>query len=287
MPATTGDPGEIRYHLPRRSGGLRTGAHRGMAAGSALEFLAHRRLFDHPDPRRLDLRASLADLHGDWLVRINRHRAAVTVQAIVDVSASMRFGEPAKLDLAADFVESLGRSAFRIGDAVGMLAFDAVARDDLHVAPRVGRGVGAALAALLRDCASGPGGIAGLRDAALQVGPRPALVFLVSDFLWPLDGLGDIVDMLAPAHVVPLVVVDRAEVEPPARDGLALLVDAETARQRALWLRPALRARWRAAAQARREALAAIFADRGLRPFTLSGAFDAEALSQHLLEDAA
>ena len=281
------DPGEILYHLPRRVAGLRSGAHRGMAAGSALEFLAHRRLFDHPDPRRLDLRASVADLRGDWLVRINRHRAAVTVQVIVDVSASMRFGEPAKLALAADFVESLARSAFRIGDAVGLLAFDAAARDDLHVAPRHGRGVGATLAARLRGCESGPGGIAGLRDAARQVGPRPALVFLVSDFLWPLDGLGDILDGLAPAHVVPLVLVDAAESEAPARDGLALLVDAETGRQRALWVRPALRARWREAAAARRAQLAAIFADRGLRPFTLGGAFDAQALSHHLLEDAA
>jgi uncharacterized protein (DUF58 family) len=281
------DSGEIHYHLPRRAGGLRAGTHRATAAGAAMEFLAHRSLFDHPDPRRLDLRASLADLRGDWLVRVNRHRAAVTLLVLVDVSASMRFGEPAKLDLAADFVESLGRSAFRIGDAVGMLAFDAASRDDLQVAPRHGRGVGAAMAALLRTCASGPGGIGGLREVAMQVGPRPALVFLVSDFLWPLAGLGDIVDLLAPAHVVPLVVVDAAEDEAPARDGLALLCDAESSRLRTLWVRPALRARWRDATLARRSQLDAIFADRGLRPFTLRGAFDAQALSSHLLEDVA
>ena len=281
------DSGEIRYQLPRRAGGQRAGAHRGTAAGAAIEFLAHRSLFDHPDPRRLDLRASLGDLRGDWLVRVNRLRTAVTVLALMDVSASMRFGEPAKLDLAADFVESLGRSAFRIGDAVGMLAFDAAIRDDLHVAPRHGRGVGAAMAAALRGCACGPGGIAGLRDAAMQAGRRAALVFVVSDFLWPLSGLGDAIDLLAPAHVVPLVVVDPAESAAPARGGLVLLRDAETARQRTLWVRPALRERWRDAALARGTQLAAIFADRGLRPFTLRGAFDAQALSGHLLEEVA
>ena len=53
-----------------------------------LEFFAHQRLFDHPDPRRLDLRASLADLHGEWLVRVNRQRAAVTARLPADVSAS-------------------------------------------------------------------------------------------------------------------------------------------------------------------------------------------------------
>ena len=281
------DSGEIRYHLPRRAGGQRVGAHRGTAAGAGTEFLAHQSLFDRPDPRRLDLRASLADLRGDWLVRVNRLRAALTVLVLVDVSASMRFGEPAKLDLAADFVASLGLSAFRIGDAVGMLAFDATVRDDLHVAARHGRGVGETMAALLRTCASGPGGIDGLREAALHVGPRPALVFVVSDFLWPLAGLGDVLDLLARAHVVPLVVVDPAEREAPARGGLALLRDAETSRQRALWVRPALRARWRDAVLARRARLDAIFADRGLRPFTLQGAFDARALSTHLLEEVA
>lgn len=281
------DSGEIRYQLPRRAGGQRAGSHRGAGPGAAIEFLAHRSLFEHPDPRRLDLRASLGDLRGDWLVRVNRLRAAITVFALVDVSASMRFGEPAKLDLAADFVESLGRGAFRIGDAVGMLAFDAAMRDDLHVAPRHGRGVGAAMAAALRGCACGRGDVAGLRDAAMQAGRRPALVFVVSDFLWPLAGLGDALDLLAPAHVVPLVVVDPAESEAPARDGLALLRDAETSRQRTLWVRPALRQRWRDAALARRAQLDAIFADRGLRPFTLRGAFDAQALSDHLLEDLA
>ena len=281
------DSGEIRYHLPRRAGGQRAGAHRGTAAGTGLEFLTHRTLFDHPDPRRLDLRASLADLRGDWLVRVNRLRAAVTVLVLVDVSASMRFGERPKLDVAADFVESLARSAFRVGDAVGMLAFDAAVRDDLHVAPRHGRGVGETMAALLRGCACRPGGIAGLRDAATQAGPRPALVFVVSDFLWPLDGLGDVLDLLGHAHLVPLVVVDPAESEAPRRSGLALLRDAETARQRTLWVRPALRTRWRDAALARGARLAAIFADRGLRPFTLLGAFDAQALSNHLLEDVA
>ncbi len=281
------DADEFRYRLPRRAGGQRGGAHRGTPAGSGLEFLAHRRLFDHPDPRRLDLRASLGDLHGDWLVRVNRLRAAATVQVLVDVSASMGFGVRAKLDVVAEFVESLGRSAFRVGDALGLVAFDADVREDLQVAPRHGRGAGAEMAGRLRACAGGAGSGAGLREAALRIGRRADLVFVASDFLWPLEGLGETLALLAPAHVVPLIVVDPAELEAPAGDGLALLRDAETARRRALWLRPASRARWREAVLARRARLDAIFAARGLRPFTLLGGFDAAALSSHLLEEAA
>ena len=49
-------------------------------------------LFHRPDPRRLDLRASLRTLNEGWLVRVNRQRAGIAVRAIVDVSASMTFG---------------------------------------------------------------------------------------------------------------------------------------------------------------------------------------------------
>ncbi|MEP6505096.1 MAG: VWA domain-containing protein [Betaproteobacteria bacterium] len=281
------DPHEFDYRLPRRARGRRLGTHRATAVGAGLEFLTTLSLFDHPDPRRLDLRASLANLRGDWLVRANRQHAAIGVQVLIDVSASMRFGAPRKLDVAADFVEALGRSAARVGDALGMVAFDATAREDLHVAPRRGRGVGELMAALLRECDGGAGDGRGLRGAAQQLLGRPELVFVVSDYLWPLDGLADALDLLAPAHIMPIVVRDRAEIEPPPRDGAAMLVDAETGHRRTLWVRPALRARWHAAIAARATALEAVFAERDLRPFTLLGAFDANALSGHLLaEDA-
>ncbi len=68
------------------------------------------------------------------------------------------------------------------------------------------------------------------------------LIFLVSDFHWPLDRLGAVLDLLAPAYVVPMIVWDRAEIEPPARDALVLLRDAESGARRTLWMRPKLRA---------------------------------------------
>jgi uncharacterized protein (DUF58 family) len=280
-------PPEFRYRLPRRVGGQRPGTHAGTALGTGLEFLRHARLFDRPDPRRLDLRASLSDLRGDWLVRVNRQRAAVTVRLLADVSASMRFGTPPKIELVADFAQALGHSAFRVGDPVGLLAFDHRVREDAHVPPWRGRGIGEAMAALLRGARSGAGGIDGLLAAAAQVGGRPGLVFLASDFHWPLARLGDALDALAPAHVVPLVVWDAAELHPPARDGLAPLADAETGARRTLWLRPRLRAHWAEAVADRRRALGALFAARGLRPFWLLGRFDATALTGYFFEDGA
>src|SRR5512141_2004802 len=104
---------EFHYRLPYRVGSQRPGSHPGSSLGAGQEFVSHMSLYDRPDPRRLDLRASLRSLGGDWLVRVNRQRAGVPVHVIADVSASMSFGSRrTKLDVAADFVEALGQSAF-------------------------------------------------------------------------------------------------------------------------------------------------------------------------------
>jgi len=66
-----------------------------------------------------------------------------------------------------------------------------------------------------------------------------------------------------------------------------MLRDAESGRGRTVWLRPTLRTRWREAVAARRAELDHLFGAHGLRPFYLQGAFDAQALSEHLCEASA
>ncbi len=260
-------------------------------------------LYDRPDPRRLDLRASLRSLTGEWLVRVNRQRAGLSVYAVVDVSASMTFGVTPKLNVVSDFLESLGISAFRSADAVGLLAFDSNERDDLFVPARISRGAGSVMSATLRqgrdarggarrDGASHPWastsadarGDRGLERTTNRLAGRAGLVFIVSDFHWPLDRLGVILDLLANAFVVPLVVWDPAETVPPAKNGFALLRDAETSSQRALWLRPSLRTRWRDSVANRRRELERIFASRSIAPVYMEGEFDSERLSRYFLE---
>jgi uncharacterized protein (DUF58 family) len=277
---------EFHYRLPGRTGGFRPGSHPGSSFGPGQEFALHARLFDHPDPRRIDLRASLLALRQEWLVRVNLQRVAVPVHVMVDVSGSMHFGMPrSKLQVAADFTEALGYSAFRAGDQVGMLGFDADERDDLFMPARYGRGVGDAMAARLRHCAGssvGDGG-AGLERAALKLGGRAGLVFVVSDFHWDLGRLAAILDTLVHAWVVPMIVWDRAELEPPS-GGLLALSDAESGAQRTLWLRAKVRSQWREAVARRRAELIERFGRRAIRPFFLEGAFDPEALSRYFLE---
>jgi len=279
---------DFHYRLPTRVGGQRPGAHPGIGLGSGGEFVAHASLFRRPDPRRLDLRASLrrvARLDDDWLVRVHRQRASVPVHLVVDVSASMHFGAPhRKLEQVAAFARCLGRSAHRLGDRVALAAFDAHERVDLQLPPSRGRGVGELIAQTLCSCRGGAGSVQGLLEATERLAGRDALIFIASDFHWPLAGLAAALERLGHAFVVPIVVWDPQEIEPPLANGIVAARDAESAGERTLWIRPALRARWRQAVAERRVELQRLLAAHSRRAFMLEGAFDAEAMSRYFIE---
>jgi uncharacterized protein (DUF58 family) len=286
-------PQEFHYRLRGRVSGQRPGSHPGSSIGAGQEFVSHMSLYDRPDPRRLDLRASLRGLTDEWLVRVNRQRAGASVRALVDVSASMMFGSRRpKLQVVADFVEALGLSAFRVGDAVGMMAFDDAERADLFVPARVSRGMGSLMGDALRAVCAGlaqpappqGGSSDGLEDAASRLAGQQGLVFLVSDFHWPLERLDIALDLLAHAGVIPVVVWDPAETEPPTRNALASLRDAESGARRTLWLRPQLREEWRRGVEQRRAEIDSFFAAHAILPFYMEGAFDADALSRYFFE---
>lgn len=295
MSGSTNVTHDFHYRLPARMSGYRPGSHPGASRGAGQEFVAHMSLYDRPDPRRLDVRASLRDPRGDWLVRVTRQRVGVPVMALVDVSASMIFGAArTKLHVAADFVAAMGASAYRVGDAAGMVAFDTAERSDLYQPATLRRGSGELMAARLRSDAVADAAhagerhrgdpVSGLMQAAQRLAARQALVFLVSDFHWPFARLDAALDQLLRAYVVPVVVWDPAELEPPAEDGLIALRDAESAGRRTLWLRPKLRAQWREAVAARRALIEHRCTQRQLRPFFVSGRFDADAMSKYFFE---
>jgi len=277
---------EFHYRLQRAAAGYRPGAHAGSSLGTGDRFAGHARLLDVPDPRRIDLRATLRSKRREWLVRTYRQRAATPLHAIVDVSASMYFGvHRRKLELAADLVESMGDSAFRAGDPAGLVIFGATEGGEFMPARRgrgIGRAMGDKLRQRVRDSRADPPG--SLQRATDRLAGREGLVFLVSDFHWPLDELAAALDRLHRASVVPVVVWDRAELEPPLEAGLLEVRDAETNGVRALWVNRALRARWLERVGERRAALGSVCAARALRPFYLIDRFDPDALSRYFLE---
>ena len=283
MHATEAPPvREIHYRTSAAAAGNFPGHHRSTRGDSGFEFRSHALLHDAPDPRRLDLHASLRDPFGHWLVRVYSQRKAIPVVVVADVSASMAFaGAVRKLDVLADFTESLAWSAWRTGDGFGFIACDSRVRSDLWLPPTRARGVGGPLAAALRALQPAGRSAQGLLGAADHLGRQRALVFLVSDFHMPLTHVHAVLASLAAHEVVPVVLWDAQEFSLSARRGLLQVVDPETGLQRLVWWRPALRARWQAAHDERRQGLLQCMRGHALKPLFVEGAFDADAVTRH------
>jgi len=248
-------------------------------------FLGLQPLLAHPNPRRLDLRRSLTDPFGQWLVRNMSERVSVPLFVVADVSASMAAGDfSGKRGAVADLVESTGLSAWRAGDPFGFVAADRAVREDLFRPAAHARGIGSLLAQSLRELPFDGSGAAGLRDAYRQLGRRRALVLLASDFHFELDLARQILASLAGHFVVPIVVWGEAEsaARVPER-GFIEIGDSETAARRFLWLRPRVVERIRGALAARRAALRTLFVAHGLQAVFIDGAFDPDRLTHHFL----
>jgi len=272
----------IPYRLGWRPEGVLPGAHPGHGEGAEGEFRRHVSLLRHPDPRRIDLRVSLRDPHGELHVRQFSPRRAVSVAALVDLSGSMGFAEDAAH--VADFSALIALSAQRSGDSFALFGCDSRLREDASVPFSRRRGVEAEVRERLLAARPSGRSVDGLFEAADRLPARRSLIFLVSDFLMPLPIVEQLLDALWRHDVVPVVVRDtRAESDLP-RWGLIDIADLETGGRRLVFMRPALRERWRRQARERRHALDELFARHGRRPFHLVDALDADALARRLME---
>jgi uncharacterized protein (DUF58 family) len=281
---------EIHYRAQQPAQGQFPGAHRSPRGQSGFEFRGHANLLDAPDVRRLDLHASLRDPFGQWRVRVFKQRKSMPVVVLADLSASMAFqtlidgSTPhRKLDVLADFSDCLARSAWRAGDSFGFIGCDQALRSELLLPPTRARGAGLGLAQTLRALALTGTSAQGLLQAAPLLGRQRALVFLVSDFHWPLAFVEQVFNSLTAHQVVPVVLWSPAEFGLSARRGLAQVQDPESGQTRWLWWRPALRQRWLQQQTQSRQALARVMQRHALKPLFMPGRFDADAVTRHFL----
>lgn len=276
---------EFHYKIGWRVSGHRAGFHPSATSGPGFEFRGHAALFDLPDPRRLDLHASLRDPFGVWQVRVHRQRASIPVILLADLSASMgaftNGGTTDKMQVLADFAASLAYSVYRTGDAFSFIGCDESLRDDLRLPLTRVRGAGIALADRLRDFAPLGRSADGLLEGAGALSARRSLVFLASDFHFPLDLLDQLLRALARHEVVPVVIWDAAELQPITRFGLASVTDSETGGERTLLLRKGLRQRINQAYAERRAALAAAFIRYSVHPVYFTGGYNEDRMTAH------
>jgi uncharacterized protein (DUF58 family) len=280
--------GEFHYRINARAGGHFPGHHRSVQPGGAFEFRGHVPLLDRPDPRRLDIHVSLRDPFGGWVVRDYKQRSSVPVYVIADISASMGFVSAAgrKLDVLADIFSSAAYSAFRTGDRFGFVAGDTQVREDLFLPPTHSRGAGAALSKQLRTMQPDGANANGLLDAHKYLARQRALIFLVSDFHFPIAQLDALMQTLSQHQVIPIVLWDDAEYASLPNYGFVNLRDSESGRQRSVWMRPKLRERIQSHFAQHRADMEQIFLQRQSPALFLHGAFAPDMLTQYFYRHA-
>ncbi|HUF51028.1 MAG TPA: DUF58 domain-containing protein [Longimicrobiales bacterium] len=211
--------------------GFIAGLHRSPHRGFSVEFAEHRMYQPGDDMRYIDWR--MFGRSDRYYIKQFEEETNLRGYLLIDVSASMAWssaaGElPPKLWYAKQLAASLALLLVRQGDAVGMMAFDAVLRS--HVAPRGGRRHWHELLRALIPLEAGGGTDPGnaLRDLAGRL-RRRGLVVLISDLLVDPDATRLALRFLRHRghEVLVFHLLDPGERELPAM-GEARFVDPET-----------------------------------------------------------
>ncbi|MFN3919959.1 MAG: DUF58 domain-containing protein [Methylohalobius sp.] len=273
---------QFDYRIFWRARSVHLGYHRSQTAGGGHEFRGHTTLVDYPDPRRLDIHATLHDPFGQYKVKQFTQTSAVPVFAIADLSASMAIGH--KPQLLSRLAAAVAYSAYRTGDPFGFFGIsDQIV---LQYPLRLSKCLALELKHRLGQV-SFQGGSRGLHRLAPHLGTRRALVFLLSDFHFPLTEAQLILAQLQLHDLVPVVLWIRHEWHPPKRWGWARLHDPETGHHRPLWLQPRSEARLSAAFRKRREQLTDLCRRYGRPPFFVEDEFHPDRLTRYFLETCA
>jgi uncharacterized protein (DUF58 family) len=220
-----------RVQVAVRSGGAGELAAR--RRGGSAEFQDHRPYAAGDDLRRVDWAAFART--GEPVLKLFRSEEDSVLRVLVDASASLGFGTPAKLDVAQRLAAAIGYLALANGQRVQVL----VAREPSGAArgrslerigaPRRGRD---SLAALLGDLAAplagGSADLARALESAVQRSARPGQLLVVSDFLDPGPVTHALSRACAAGHQVALLQVLAREEMEPSLDGDFSLVDAES-----------------------------------------------------------
>jgi uncharacterized protein (DUF58 family) len=288
------EPRQFFYNINWRSRTYHAGATLTGHHGNGSDFAGFAPLLACPDPKRIDIRASVRTVPRQWLVRTYLERAAVRVYAIIDVSSSMFFaGETNMRQQVTEFVASLAWSANRQGDAFAMRGADDHEQAALQVLPSFQPGTAQAVALQLTaywQQAATSGNANGrsakaMPETMLSLGPQRALVLLLSDFYWPEALLQQTLQAGQHHDVVPVVLRDRTATAGLPGFGWARLRDMESGEQRSWMLRRGLHQQIDQHDQQQKQALNARFLKAGTRsPLWLNPGWRAEEVSRHLME---
>lgn len=261
------------------------GATRGLEAGVGDQLRSVVLLRDHPDPRRLDLRASMRDPFQHLWVRDFNLNAALKVIVLVDTSASMGYcGSVKRMQVVQDIAAQLALSVYKNGDAFGFYAADESFNKTCSLPPRANRGAWLWVQHHLSKITPQGRHADGLFKAIAGLPQRPCLVFVISDFRWAAGKLKQMLKKMSHHDVVPILLQDPAEMNALPKRGIAMLRDVETGAAKFVWMRSGLQSKIIEARQQHVQSVQHICRMYGNQPFVVCGEFKADKLTRYFME---
>ncbi len=216
----------LRLRASRWIPGQQAGGRPGPRTRPAFEFIQHRKYVPGDDIRFVDWRASARSEH--IYLREGENPQAVTLYLLVDLSASMGWGDPAKYPRVGQIATLLAYVALANGDRCMLLPY----RDGLlsPIGPLRGKSQIPLIPRALGSLA--PGGAADLYDAVRQLqnrfAPRGGILMVLSDLLG-LEDLEPVLDRLPnPRWEVTLLHILHPEELAPTLQGDYIFEDVET-----------------------------------------------------------
>jgi uncharacterized protein (DUF58 family) len=193
--------------------GFSKGLHRSPRHGFSAEFAEYRSYVPGDDIRYLDWKVLAR--RDRCFIRKFREETNLRCHLLLDLSRSMSYGSLSytKLDYARTLAATLAVFLHQQGDEIGLLTYDEVPRDYLPPRHRSGH-LHAILAALGRPALGKSAALHSPVEAILSRGRMRGLMFVISDFLTPLDELKKPLSALAACgHDVTLLqTLDPAEI---------------------------------------------------------------------------
>jgi uncharacterized protein (DUF58 family) len=205
----------------RRVSGDKKGERRSVRHGNSLEFADFRHYVPGDDPRQVDWNAY--GRTGSLYLKLFEEEEVLTTHLLLDVSASMDWGDPNKLDYARRLAAALGYIALS-----GLDRVEAAAISDGGVAATFGpawsrRQVAPLFGFLTRLRARGQTDLGLAVGRYVQGRRRPGLAVLISDLLSPSAESGIKRLIAARYDVIVLHVLAPQEQTPPPGEGLRLI----------------------------------------------------------------
>ncbi|MGB2754143.1 MAG: DUF58 domain-containing protein [Phycisphaerae bacterium] len=242
--------------------GTSAGSRAGRRTGPGLEFSEHRAYVPGDDFRHIDW-AAFGRLER-LLLRLCQQEEDLSIYFLLDASASMATGRPAKFDYARRLTAALGYVGLASLERVEILAVNSEGVRGHLAAGRGKSHLLSVLGFLRRLSPDGPTDLKRAVDAFLPHASKAGLAILVSDLFDP-AGYERAFLALQANGFEPwcLHVTDRADLAPEGLGDLAV-EDAETGETMGVYLGPEMRERLIAGARRFGEEVRAWCADRGI-----------------------